>query len=343
MRALLLVALVTLAPLAAQGGTLGLIRPTRVGEIGGRQLPDWRQSGTGAATQLDWVCQALAVEATLSGESQHNFLNLAVENPTAESVTLLADEVMVHFSNDQHRRLVSAGGRVVIRSEQVASIPLAFPDKADFRGQEWLTVGVPVSIGERPCTFELRFRRNQLVPERPATVTTYRTWEFGVALGPSFATHGPLTRVTPSAAWGGDFNLAVVPWPAHAFTFDFVVHGWGADAARKVVPGITGNNVELDDFALVAGYGFRTYPSSWLTVSLEAAGGIGWASVSGDQAVRSHVYPTVQARARLLVPIRGFGYAGLVMDYTRAFGAQLGTTDLSGGALTTTAAFGLGY
>jgi hypothetical protein len=343
MRTAFLVALMALAPLAAHGGRLGVVRPTRVGEIAGRQLPDWRQSGTGSATQLDRVCDALVVEAILSGESQHNFLNLSVANPTDGPVSLSVDQVMVHFSNELVRRLMSAEGKLIIRPDQVASVPLAFPDKADFRGQEWMTIEVPALIGERACTFEVRFRRNPLVPERAATTSTYRLWELGVALGPSFATHGPLTRVTPSVGWGGDFNLAIFPWPAHGFTFDLVIHGWGADAARKVVPGVTGSNVELDDFGLLTGYAFRTYPLSWLTVSLEAAGGIAWSAVTGDNVVRSHVYPEVQVRARLLAPIWDFGYAGLVIDYARFLGGNLGTTDLSGGAFTATVALGLGY
>ena len=51
-RAALLVALTLVsAPLAH--AQFGIVRPTGVGEISGRLLSDWRQAGTGAATQLE--------------------------------------------------------------------------------------------------------------------------------------------------------------------------------------------------------------------------------------------------------------------------------------------------
>jgi hypothetical protein len=345
-RTALLAALMLVSPPVAHALQLGFGRPTAVGEIAGRELPDWRQAGTGAANLLDQVCGGLVFEATLSGDSQRNYLNLSADNPTSWPVTLSMDDVMVQFSSGRVRRLLPGSeGRLEIQPHKVISSYLSFPDKTDFGGQEWMTVEVRVSVHEGPCTFELRFRRDPQARERAATSTRYRQWEFGVALGPSFAPHGAIAQVTPSVAWHGDFNVAVFPWPSHGFTFDFVLHGWGGDAAHKAVPGVTGNNLELDDFGFLAGYAFRTYPSSWLTVSLEAAAGIAWTQIGGDNSVhaRSDVHGEAQGRARLLVPFATIYYGGLVATYTRFLGGHVGPTDISGGDVSAIAAIGMGY
>jgi hypothetical protein len=239
------------------------------GRLAGRPLSDWVNPVTGSPSVLGAGC-GIAVEVALSGTNQTNYVNISVANLTDRPIAFWPNETTMRFSNGLVRRPLPTGALgVSLEPEWMVRGGIAFPEKAEFEGQEWILLQIVTSApggGER-CTIPVLVERDRTKQPDAASYVARSVLEVQLSAGSGFAATGSLGSVIEPKGVTIDVGFGYYPWVHHGFTLDLVVSRHGTAGVSHVVPLRPPDGLELGGAGFFAGYSGRIYALPWLSIA----------------------------------------------------------------------------
>jgi hypothetical protein len=273
----------------------------------GRPLEGWVDARTGSSGRLNIACGVVS-ELTLTASGTKTFVNLTLANESLSTVVLLPTESTARFSSGLSRRLRSADGSdVALGSGWTTHLVFMFPDKADFKGQDWVEIGLRFATGTggATCASTTRLDRDTTVAAAPGSYVAHSLLEIQFSGGARFATTGGLRAVAAPVGSAVDFGFAWYPWLRHGFLADIVLDGYGARGATLIAPALLLGQPRLSGAGLFVGYSVRAYPAAWLSLAYQpSVGPYGLELIDGPNGPSKATSGVLALRERLRVSAR---------------------------------------
>jgi len=238
-------------------------------------LDDWVDPETGSTSRLASGCDGLTVELALSGAPGRNFLDVMISNDSGEPRAFAAHATTARFGSGRVRRLSGSRGEadgsdIVIDDGFWVHTVLAFPDKADFEGEDAMTVRLTFTGARSPtCTLPVPIERDRRIGHDAATHVQRSGIELHFGAGPRFFASGGIERLGGSSGPIFDLDVQAFPWVYHGLGFAIALDSYDGDRASLVAPNLVLEDPRLSGAGFLLGYVARYYLWPWFCVSYE--------------------------------------------------------------------------
>jgi hypothetical protein len=261
----------------AAGVTAGTLHAPVPAEPGppGRALAEFADRRSGLATRTAIGCGGIAVEAVLSGTSNHNFVTVIVHNESGEPVTFLPRNSRARFGKRGPRQLLDGGSDAKLDSGWYVTRSLRFADKAEFEDQERLEVELRLmNEYDQLCTLPVIFERDPAIEPSERTHVSFTVLEVELGLGARIFESGGVRDLGGGSGVAFHLDFSGFFGVHHGMTVSIPGDFHGDDAVERVAP-----ELELAGHPRISGVGFlvgyigRLYLTPWLNVAYNAATG----------------------------------------------------------------------
>jgi hypothetical protein len=236
-----------------------------------QELQGWSDQGSKTTSQLSSQCGFL-VEMKLFGSQASNAVSVYLKNTTEKPKFLRPNEARAAFGVTGER-LMYGVERVIIRPGEPIVVTLMFPNKFDFKGQDVISLRVPVrdsEDGDESCVLEGQFKRDISQEAADSTWIDHTAFDFGISVGtPLFRAGNIETLGTIHPAFGFDMHGMSTK---QGMFFSILFEGFGSPN-MNVLPMPAGStsaaSLKYDGGLFSVGYSRRAFLSRHFIVNYD--------------------------------------------------------------------------